>query len=252
VVGALILFPYTGFFLTILTHGRLPSLILNLFVLHIGYLACARKISLAWLVVPVGFYGAWIGWVNSKSEAVYLEKSKLENENRIMEQFEKSNTLVFPDEDGLVIRARRYFAAPIRGYMGKVEFSAATRLTCYDSYCGKEPFSPPPSDAIVFHELGHPDRSQPIYRHSYEITQNSATVGDHVIGHFKHGVLFVPTWSPFFIAGCYLIDGPESRWDCTVTPETRRIPYGETGSRPESPDPVIASLANMLGLQNEH
>ncbi|MGA7804920.1 hypothetical protein, partial [Bradyrhizobium sp.] len=99
VVGLLILFPVTGFFLTILTQGRLLSLILNLFMLHIGYLACTRKISLAWLVVPVGFYGAWIGWVNSKSEAVYLEKSKLESENRITGQFEKSNTLVFPDED---------------------------------------------------------------------------------------------------------------------------------------------------------
>jgi hypothetical protein len=248
VAAALIMFPPTGVFLTILTQGRLPSLILVLFTLHIGCLACAKKISLGWLVLPIGFCAVWLGWVNSKREAVYLEKSKLESQNQITASFEKSHTLVFPDEDGLVIRARRYFAAPMRVYMGKVEFSAATRLTCSESYCGKEPLSPPPSDALVFHELGHPDRSRPIYRHSYEITQSSPTAGKRVIGHFNYGELFLPTWSPLFFAGCYLIGGPSPGWDCTVTPETRRISYGETGSRPENSDPLIASLANMLGF----
>ena len=53
VVSALIWFPVTGFFLTGLTLGLLPSLICNVFLIHLAYAAWTKKFSRAWLAVPI-------------------------------------------------------------------------------------------------------------------------------------------------------------------------------------------------------
>jgi hypothetical protein len=95
-----------------------------------------------------------------------------------------------------------------------------------------------------------PSRSPGAYRHRYELTQNSATTGDRIVGHFNFGVLRAPVWAPVFFAGCFLI-----AWQCQIAPKLRKLAVGETGYADqwdlvsESSDPVIATLANMLGVK---
>jgi hypothetical protein len=99
VAAALIWFPLTGFFLTPLTGGVLLSLICNLLLLHLGYLACTKRVPLAWLVVPIVCYGAWLGWLIWKTAGVNQEKSGLESENHFTEPIEKNMTLIFSAND---------------------------------------------------------------------------------------------------------------------------------------------------------
>jgi len=247
VVGALSWFPYTGFFLTILTGGLLPSLICNLFLIHLAYVACTKRTSLGWLVLPIVCYGAWFSWAIWQNNAVSVEKSKLESENHITVATPPNVTLVFPvnEADSLAFVAKRHLAPPVRIFFGPTELC-----------CSTEPPSMPPADAIVFHRLEGPDPNSEsmTYRYRYELTQSAASTGDPVVGHFNYGALRAPVWAPVFTAGCFLIDQP-SAWKCDISPMLRRIPVGETGyAEPYElasgkADPVIATLAKMLGAK---
>jgi hypothetical protein len=270
VVGALIWFPVTGFFLTTLTLGLLPSLICNLFMIHLAYAAWTRSVPLEWLVLPIACYGIWLGWVIGKTHAVALEKNKLESENHVTGSIPQNVTLVFPEGDlEIARRAKRHLAPPVRVFDGSIELSTikANDMLCMLAKpndppsmkklrCPTEPVSQPPADAIVFRQLERPDlhsRSR-IYFHRYELTQKSGSTGDPVIGHFNFGRLSTPVWAPVFVAGCFLIDNPAA-WLCDISPKLRRVAVGETGYRSEydpfeeKSDPVIATLANMLGVK---
>jgi hypothetical protein len=125
VVGALIWFPVTGFFLTTLTLGLLPSLICNLLMIHLAWAAWTRSVPLEWLVLPIACYGVWLGWVIGKSNAVGLEKSKLESENRVTGPIPQNVTLVFPEKDvEIAKRSKLHLAVPVRVFVGPVELSA--------------------------------------------------------------------------------------------------------------------------------
>jgi hypothetical protein len=270
VVGALIWFPVTGFFLTTLTLGLLPSLICNLFMIHLAYAAWTRSVPLEWLVLPIACYGIWLGWVIGKTHGVALEKSKLESENHVTGSIPQNVTLVFPEGDlEIARRAKRHLAPPVRVFDGSVELSAikASDMLCMLAKpndppsmkkfrCPTEPVSQPPADAIVFRQLERPDlhSKSRIYFHRYELTQKSGSTGDTVIGHFNFGRLSTPVWAPVFVAGCFLIDHPAA-WLCDISPKLRRVAVGETGYRSEydpweeKSDPVIATLANMLGVK---
>src|SRR4051812_28056686 len=78
VVAALTWFPFTGFWFTILAGGLLPSLVCNVILIHLASSAWRRKVSRAWLVLPIACYGAWLGWAVWKNSAVALEKGELE------------------------------------------------------------------------------------------------------------------------------------------------------------------------------
>ena len=270
VVGALIWFPITGFFLTTLTLGLLPSLICNLFMIHLAYSAWTRSVSLEWLVLPIACYGIWLGWVVGKTHAVALEKSKLESENHVTGSIPQNVTLVFPEGDlEIARRAKRHLAPPVRVFDGSIELSTikASDMLCMLAKpndppsmkkfrCPTEPVSQPPADAIVFRQLERPDlhSGSRIFFHRYELTQKSGSTGDPVIGHFNFGRLSTPVWAPVFVAGCFLIDNPAA-WLCDISPKLRRVAVGETGYASEydpfeeKSDPVIATLANMLGVK---
>jgi hypothetical protein len=245
VVGALIWFPFTGFFLTILTGGLLPSLICNLFLIHLTYGVCTKRVPLGWSAVPIICYGVWLSWVISQNSIISAEKIRLESENHITAATPPNVTLVFPvnEADTLAFVAKRHLAPPVRIFIGKTELSA-------------EPSSTPPADAIVFHRLEGPDPNSKsrTYRYRYELTQSAAPTGDPVVGHFNYGALRAPVWAPVFVAGCFLIDQP-SAWSCAISPMLRRVPVGETGyAGPYEiasgiKDPIIATLANMLGVK---
>lgn len=247
VVGALIWFPFTGFFLTILTGGLLPSLICNLFLVHLMYLACTRRASFGWLAVPIVCYSAWLSWVTWQNNAASDEKNKLESENHLTVATPPNATLVFPanEPDTLAFLARRHLAPPVRVFFGPTELC-----------CSTERPSAPPADAIVFHQLERPDLSTKsgTFRYRYELTQGVSPTGDPVVGHFNHGWLQAPVWAPVFIAGCFLIDQPPA-WKCVMSPMQRRVPVGETGYADTyerasgKKDPVIATLANMFGAK---
>jgi hypothetical protein len=268
VVAALIWFPITGFWLTILTLGLFPSLVCNLFLIHLASVAWTRKVSRAWLVVPIACYGVWLGWAVWKNNAVVLEKSKLESENHGTGPIPQNVTLVFPEGDlEFARRAKRHLAPSVRVFVGSIELSTikAGQMLCMlaqpndppfikKSRCPTEPISQPPADAIVFRQLERPDpqsKSQ-TYLHQYELTQNSATTGDPVVGHFNFGWLSTPVWAPVFVAGCFLIDNPAA---CDISPKLRKVAVGETGYASEydpwkeKSDPVIATLADMLGVK---
>lgn len=270
VVGALIWFPVTGFFLTTLTLGLLPSLICNLFMMHLAWAAWTRSVPLEWLVLPIACYGIWLGWVVGKTHAVALEKNKLESENHVTGSIPQNVTLVFPEGDlEIARRAKRHLAPPVRVFDGSIELSTikASDMLCMLAKpndppsmkkfrCPTEPVSQPPADAIVFRQLERPDlhsRSR-IFFHRYELTQKSGSTGDPVIGHFNFGRLSTPVWAPVFVAGCFLIDNPAA-WLCDISPKLRRVAVGETGYASEydpfeeKSDPVIATLANMLGVK---
>ena len=270
VVGALIWFPVTGFFLTTLTLGLLPSLICNLFMIHLAWAAWTRSVPLEWLVLPIACYGIWLGWVVGKTHAVALEKNKLESENHVRGSIPQNVTLVFPEGDlEIARRAKRHLAPPVRVFDGSIELSTikASDMLCMLAKpndppsmkkfrCPTEPVSQPPADAIVFRQLERPDlhsRSR-IFFHRYELTQKSGSTGDPVIGHFNFGRLSTPVWAPVFVAGCFLIDNPAA-WLCDISPKLRRVAVGETGYASEydpfeeKSDPVIATLANMLGVK---
>ena len=270
VVGALIWFPITGFFLTTLTLGLLPSLICNLFMIHLAWAAWTRSVPLEWLVLPIACYGIWLGWVVGKTHAVALEKNKLESENHVTGSIPQNVTLVFPEGDlEIARRAKRHLAPPVRVFDGSIELSTikASDMLCMLAKpndppsmkkfrCPTEPVSQPPADAIVFRQLERPDlhsRSR-IFFHRYELTQKSGSTGDPVIGHFNFGRLSTPVWAPVFVAGCFLIDNPAA-WLCDISPKLRRVAVGETGYASEydpfeeKSDPVIATLANMLGVK---
>jgi hypothetical protein len=270
VVGALIWFPVTGFFLTTLTLGLLPSLICNLFMIHLAWAAWTRSVPHEWLVLPIACYGIWLGWVVGKTHAVALEKNKLESENHVTGSIPQNVTLVFPEGDlEIARRAKRHLAPPVRVFDGSIELSAikASDMLCMLAKpndppsmkkfrCPTEPVSQPPADAIVFRQLERPDlhsRSR-IFFHRYELTQKSGSTGDPVIGHFNFGRLSTPVWAPVFVAGCFLIDNPAA-WLCDISPKLRRVAVGETGYASEydpfeeKSDPVIATLANMLGVK---
>jgi hypothetical protein len=270
VVGALIWFPITGFFLTTLTLGLLPSLICNLFMIHLAWAAWTRSVPLEWLVLPIACYGIWLGWVIGKTHAVALEKNKLESENHVTGSIPQNVTLVFPEGDlEIARRAKRHLAPPVRVFDGSVELSAikASDMLCMLAKpndppsmkkfrCPTEPVSQPPADAIVFRQLERPDlhSKSRIFFHRYELTQKSGSTGDPVIGHFNFGRLSTPVWAPVFVAGCFLIDNPAA-WLCDISPKLRRVAVGETGYASEydpfeeKSDPVIATLANMLGVK---
>jgi hypothetical protein len=96
VVAALTWFPITGFWLTILTLGLFPSLVCNLILIHLANVAWARKVSRAWLGVPIACYGVWLGWAVWKNIVVALEKSELESENHMTGPIPQNVTLCFP------------------------------------------------------------------------------------------------------------------------------------------------------------
>jgi len=270
VVGALIWFPVTGFFLTTLTLGLLPSLICNLFMIHLAWAAWTRSVPLEWLVLPIACYGIWLGWVIGKTHAVALEKNKLESENHVTGSIPQNVTLVFPEGDlEIARRAKRHLAPPVRVFDGSIELSTikASDMLCMLAKpndppsmkkfrCPTEPVSQPPADAIVFRQLERPDlhSKSRIFFHRYELTQKSGSTGDPVIGHFNFGRLSTPVWAPVFVAGCFLIDNPAA-WLCDISPKLRRVAVGETGYASEydpfeeKSDPVIATLANMLGVK---
>jgi hypothetical protein len=270
VVGALIWFPVTGFFLTTLTLGLLPSLICNLFMIHLAWAAWTRSVPLEWLVLPIACYGIWLGWVVGKTHAVALEKNKLESENHVTGSIPQNVTLVFPEGDlEIARRAKRHLAPPVRVFDGSIELSTikASDMLCMLAKpndppsmkkfrCPTEPVSQPPADAIVFRQLERPDlhSKSRIFFHRYELTQKSGSTGDPVIGHFNFGRLSTPVWAPVFVAGCFLIDNPAA-WLCDISPKLRRVAVGETGYASEydpfeeKSDPVIATLANMLGVK---
>jgi hypothetical protein len=270
VVGALIWFPITGFFLTTLTLGLLPSLICNLFMIHLAWAAWTRSVPLEWLVLPIACYGIWLGWVIGKTHAVALEKNKLESENHVTGSIPQNVTLVFPEGDlEIARRAKRHLAPPVRVFDGSIELSTikASDMLCMLAKpndppsmkkfrCPTEPVSQPPADAIVFRQLERPDlhSGSRIFFHRYELTQKSGSTGDPVIGHFNFGRLSTPVWAPVFVAGCFLIDNPAA-WLCDISPKLRRVAVGETGYASEydpfeeKSDPVIATLANMLGVK---
>jgi hypothetical protein len=270
VVSALIWFPVTGFFLTFLTLGLLPSLICNAFLIHLAYAAWTKKFPRAWLAVPIACYGAWLGWAVLKNWDTYREKSQLESENHVTGSIPQSVTLVFPEGDlEIARRAKRHLAPSVRVFDGSIELSAikANEMLCMLSKpndppsmqkfrCPTEPISQPPADAIVFRQLERPDphSKSRIYFHRYELTQRSGSTGDAVAGHFNFGRLSAPVWAPVFVAGCFLIDNPAA-WLCDISPKLRRVAVGETGYPSEDDpweeksDPVIATLANMLGIK---
>jgi hypothetical protein len=268
VVAALTWFPITGFWLTILTLGLFPSLVCNLILIHLASVAWTRKVSRAWLVVPIACYGVWLGWAVWKNNAVALEKSKLESENHVTGPIPQNVTLVFPEDDRFAIRAKRYLVPSVRVFVGSIELSPmkANQPLCrffivHDAYlehyrCPTEPTSVPPADAIVFRQLERPDAQSKseTYRYRYELTQNSATTSDRILGHFNFGVLRAPVWAPVFVAGCFLIDQPAA-WQCVISPKFRKEAVGETGYADawdlasERSDPIIATLANMLGVK---
>ena len=259
VVGALIWFPFTGFWLTILTLGLLPALICNLFLIHLSYAALTRKVALGWLVVPVACYGAWLGWAIWQNNAVFSEKSKLESENLLTLPMLQNATLVFPKNDRLSVKVRQHLAPPLRVFVGSSELAVGLPSFCQievslerDSRCVVEPSATPPNDAIVFHRLPDLKDIPAKYLPRYELMQNSAT-GDHIVGHFTFGGLLAPVWAPVFRAGCYLIDYPPA-WKCVTSPMLRRVPVGEAGEPTSQYDDdvekrAIRTLANMLGVE---
>ena len=269
VVSALIWFPVTGFFLTFLTLGLLPSLICNVFLIHLAYAAWTKKFSRAWLAVPIACYAVWLGWAVLKNRDIYREKNKLESENHVTGSIPQNVTLVFPEGDlEFARRAKRHLAPSVRVFDGSIELSTikASQMLCMlprpndppfiRNRCPTEPISQPPADAIVFRQLERPDPQSKsrIYLHRYELTQKSGSTGDPVIGHFNFGWLSTPVWAPVFVAGCFLIDNPAA-WLCGISPKLRRVAVGETGYRSEydpweeKSDPVVATLANMLGIK---
>jgi hypothetical protein len=267
VVAALTWFPMTGFWLTILTNGLLSSLVCNLILLHLARAAWTGKVSRAWLVIPIACYGIWLGWAVWKNAVVALEKSKLESENHVTRPIPQNVTLVFPEGDVFAIRAKRYLAPSVRVFVGSIELSTMKvgQPLCrflvpksdFETYnCLTEPTSASPADAIVFRQLERrdPQSESEAYRYRYELTQNSATTGDRVVGHFNFGLLLAPVWAPVFVAGCFLIDDPPA-WQCQISPKLRNVAVGETGYADHSDlvsersDPVIATLANMLGVK---
>jgi hypothetical protein len=239
-------------------------------MMHLAWAAWTRSVPLEWLVLPIACYGIWLGWVVGKTHAVALEKNKLESENHVTGSIPQNVTLVFPEGDlEIARRAKRHLAPPVRVFDGSIELSAikASDMLCMLAKpndppsmkkfrCPTEPVSQPPADAIVFRQLERPDlhsRSR-IFFHRYELTQKSGSTGDPVIGHFNFGRLSTPVWAPVFVAGCFLIDNPAA-WLCDISPKLRRVAVGETGYASEydpfeeKSDPVIATLANMLGVK---
>lgn len=263
VVGVLIWFPFTGFWLTILTLGLLPALICNLFLIHLTCAAWTRRVAFEWLVVPVACYGAWLGWAIWQNNAVSSEKRKLESENHITVPVLQNVTLVFPEGDRLSVIVRQHLASPLRVFVGPSELPIGIKSFCrivvpseLARRCAVEPSSSLPNDAIVFRRLPDLSGTSVTYLRRYELTQNTATTGDHVLGHFTFGVLRAPVWAPVFQTGCFLIDNPAA-WKCDISPMFRKVAVGETGSTSkyyydlasEREKRAIATLANMLGVE---
>jgi hypothetical protein len=259
VVAALIWFPLTGFWLTILTSGLLPALVCNLFLIHLAVASATERISRRWLAVPILGYGAWLGWMVWQTHVVDLKMGMLEGENRVAGPIEPNVTLVFPEHDELAIRARRHLAPPLRVFMGPIELLAVKEssqacafvLQVMRAGCATDPSATPPPDAVVFHQLEFRHQGSGIYRYRYELTRKSSAM---VVGHFNFGTLSAPAWGPLFRAGCYLIDNPPD-WRCAMSAMIRKVTFGATGSASlydpfhEKSDPVIATLANMLGVK---
>ena len=253
VVAALIWFPITGFWLTILTFGLLPSLVCNLFLIHLAIAAGTGSLPRGWLAVPILCYGAWLGWLIWQTRAIDLEIGAIEGENRVAGPIERNATLVFPQHDELAVRAKRHLAAPLRVFMGPIELKGACDSVGDVLYarCATDPSATPPPDAVVFHQLEHRHQGSGIYRYRYELTRDSSA---SAIGHFSFGTLSAPAWGPLFRAGCYLIDNPPA-WQCAMSAMLRKVAFGQTGSASpydpflEKSDPVIATLAKMLGVE---
>ena len=216
--------------------------------------------------MPIACYGVWLGWAVWKNIVVALEKSELESENHMTGPIPQNVTLVFPEGDTFAIRAKGYLAPSVRVFVGSIELSTRKagqplcRFIVHIDYlkqynCPTEPTSAAPADAIVFRQLERPDpkSKSETYRYRYELTQSFATTGDRVIGHFNFGLLRAPVWAPVFLAGCFLIDHP-SAWQCDISPKLRKVSVGETGyadawELESRSDPVIATLANVLGVK---
>jgi hypothetical protein len=269
VAGALIWFPLTGLFLSFLTGGLLISLICNVFLIHVTYGVCTRRIAIGWLVLPTICYGAWLIWVVPQNKAVSAEASKLESENRVTEAVPANLALVFPEGDlEIARRAKAHLAPPVRVFIGSIELSTikVRKILCMSpkpddppfiktSRCPTEPPSQLPADAIFLRSLERPDPQSKsrTYLHRYKLTQNSAA-GDRVIGYFNFGWLSAPVWAPIFQAGCFLVDQPAA-WLCGISPKLRKVAVGEIGFASqydafnEYSDPTIATLADMLGVK---
>ncbi|MGO9005629.1 MAG: hypothetical protein ACLQB4_07690 [Beijerinckiaceae bacterium] len=245
-------YPYTGFFLTILTLGRLPSLVCNAFLIHLSITSLRGTIARAWLGIPIICYGAWLGWLIWQRTDTYLTTEKLEAENSISEPVEQDVTLVFSQSDSeLSKRAFNFLAPPVRIFSGTAE-SGPDYIP---------PNSPPLKEWLYFRQLEapNPDSGGGAYLYRYELVRNSATNEQRVIGHFNFGRLSRPSLAPIFFAGCGLIDNPPA-WRCEITPFPDFVPIGQIGDElynydpghydpfHTKADPVIRTLAKMLGV----
>jgi hypothetical protein len=267
VAGFLIWIPFFGMFLTFATGGMLISFICNIFLIHLTFVACARRTSLGWLMAPLVCYGLWLVWVVVQNHPIAAEKDRLESENRLTGDIPSNLTLVFSKNDiDLARRAKLHLASSVRVFVDTVELSTMPprKIGCLlprpndtpfiqKTRCPTEPNAQIPADAIVFRELERPNPQSRTYLHRYALTQSSAA-GDRTVGHLNFGRLTAPVWAPVFLAGCFLIDQPAA-WACHMSPKYRDIAIGETGlgsygdiSHRYS-DPVVATLAKMLGVK---
>ena len=260
VVMALVWFPLTGFWLTILTLGLVPAFVCNLFLIHLAVASATGRVSRRWLVVPTLCYGAWLGWLAWQTHALDLKLGKLEGENQVAGPIEPDVTLVFPEHDELAIRARKRLAPPLRVFMGPIELLAVRGssqacvavLQALRAGCATDPSATPPPDSIIFRQVEPLYQDPGTYRYRYELKRVSSATA---IGHFNFGALSAPAWLPVFRAGCYLIDNPPA-WQCVISAMLRKVTFGETNSASLYDDPlytrsdaVIATLANMLGVK---
>ncbi len=244
----------------------LPSVLLNLMLLHLAVSALLGRIPINWLVLPIAFYLAW-------ALAVVLNRAQTDQTIKALGLESKIDVSVAPDVD-LLFAKNDYFAAAVRRYLvggrifegseelqvfGSHDPNDYTKVECNDlkyqkfgrrsggilkkelgkivlNDCTFSRAEQAPLSGLVFTRSQYQfPEDWPGHRYaSYTIDEKSADGGNKRVGEFVFGSTRVWGAIPILNAGCNSGYAPQkkatTRW-CWFEPNYEKYWYAFAGDR---------------------
>jgi hypothetical protein len=271
------LFPIPGVILMIMAGGLWVSLILNAMLIHLSGAAFTGRIPRAWLLMPIGAYSAWIGFL--AMDQLNLSR-QLQVTNRIDVSVPTDLDLVFDKGDPFAVTAKEFIVGG-RVFAGDYEIQIihpqhAKPDGCYSEVnhkagemnygyirispdydlpgtCAVSRVSSTPYPGLRFRKVVDvPLSSGKGFQVRYSLELDDGKGAVKPVGEFEFGAKLAMSRWPIFWFGCALNSGNAS-WDCSFALIKRLVYYG-VSRRPDTLwDQVQAeSLGALLSRPVRH
>ncbi len=267
-------FPLTGLMLMMFGGPYWVSIIANLMLPHIALATLGRRIPIAWLVLPIGAYGAWFGaWWQQRAVA-WRQMPSSELSVRVPATMD----LVFDANDRFAVPVKEYVVGG-RVFAGEYEIQAirpkpAPPDACFSQvdhaagetnfgyfraspdydlgYCAISRRGPGPHPGLRLHKIQETPFGRDM-RTTYALELDTGNGEFPKVGEFSFGWITTMSPWPLFLLGCALNDAGPS-WACFAEPLTKRNMFGfdADGQARDWEEAHARSLADLLGRPSRH